>query len=47
MHGLTEVASYATIATFFVLGRVAQEQPDLVRSLAAGGHEIGTHGWDH
>lgn len=34
-------------ATFFVLGRVAEEQPCLVEAIAAAGHEIGTHGWTH
>jgi polysaccharide deacetylase family protein (PEP-CTERM system associated) len=31
----------------FVLGLVAEEQPALVRELAAAGHEIASHGWDH
>jgi peptidoglycan/xylan/chitin deacetylase (PgdA/CDA1 family) len=34
-------------ATFFVLGRMAQRAPGLVAELAAAGHEIGVHGWDH
>lgn len=34
-------------ATFFVLGSVACRQPALVRRIAAEGHEIGSHGWDH
>jgi polysaccharide deacetylase family protein (PEP-CTERM system associated) len=34
-------------ATFFVLGSVAERHPELVREIAAGGHEIGTHGWSH
>jgi polysaccharide deacetylase family protein (PEP-CTERM system associated) len=34
-------------ATFFVLGRVAERHPELVREIAAAGHEIGTHGWSH
>jgi polysaccharide deacetylase family protein (PEP-CTERM system associated) len=33
--------------TFFVLGWIAQREPDLVRELDAGGHEIASHGWDH
>ena len=41
------LARHSTHATFFVLGRVAQEHPDWVRRLAAAGHEIGTHGWNH
>jgi polysaccharide deacetylase family protein (PEP-CTERM system associated) len=34
-------------ATFFVLGRVAERHPELVRDLAARGHEIATHGQNH
>jgi polysaccharide deacetylase family protein (PEP-CTERM system associated) len=34
-------------ATFFVLGEVAVAFPGLVRSIATGGHELGTHGMTH
>lgn len=34
-------------ATFFVLGRYAAEEPDLIRRMADEGHEIGVHGWTH
>jgi len=34
-------------ATFFVLGWVAQRQAELVRTIARGGHEVASHGWDH
>jgi polysaccharide deacetylase family protein (PEP-CTERM system associated) len=34
-------------ATFFVLGDVASRQPALVRSIAAAGHEIASHGYAH
>jgi polysaccharide deacetylase family protein (PEP-CTERM system associated) len=33
--------------TFFTLGIVADRFPRLVRSIAARGHEIASHGWDH
>jgi polysaccharide deacetylase family protein (PEP-CTERM system associated) len=33
--------------TFFILGPVALEQAELVRSLVSDGHEIGCHGWSH
>jgi polysaccharide deacetylase family protein (PEP-CTERM system associated) len=36
-----------TKATFFILGQVAEVFPQLVREIAAGGHEIGVHGYDH
>jgi polysaccharide deacetylase family protein (PEP-CTERM system associated) len=34
-------------ATMFVLGCVAERQPELVKRLAAAGHEIASHGWAH
>jgi len=34
-------------ATFFILGWIAQRLPGLVRDIAAGGHEIASHGLRH
>jgi polysaccharide deacetylase family protein (PEP-CTERM system associated) len=34
-------------ATFFTLGWVAQRYPALVRRIAAGGHEVASHGFAH
>lgn len=34
-------------ATFFTLGWVAERHPALVRRIAAAGHEIGCHGYQH
>jgi peptidoglycan/xylan/chitin deacetylase (PgdA/CDA1 family) len=34
-------------ATFFVVGEAAQRHPDVVRQIAASGHALGNHGWDH
>ena len=34
-------------ATFFVLGWIAERHPDLVRSIAAEGHEVASHGYAH
>ena len=34
-------------ATFFFLGSVAREQSDLVRRVAAAGHEVASHGMTH
>jgi polysaccharide deacetylase family protein (PEP-CTERM system associated) len=34
-------------ATFFVLASTAQKEPALVRRIAAEGHEVASHGWDH
>ena len=33
--------------TFFVLGWVAERCPGLIRRIAAAGHEIASHGYDH
>ncbi len=34
-------------ATFFILGMLAEHRPDLVKKIAAEGHEIGLHGHYH
>jgi polysaccharide deacetylase family protein (PEP-CTERM system associated) len=34
-------------ATFFTLGWVAERHPALLRRIAAAGHELASHGWDH
>ncbi|MFZ0709780.1 MAG: polysaccharide deacetylase family protein, partial [Terrimicrobiaceae bacterium] len=34
-------------ATFFLIGQNAAEYPDIVRRIAAEGHEIGNHSWSH
>ena len=40
-------AEHAVHATFFTLAWVAKRHPRLVRSIAAGGHEIASHGCEH
>jgi polysaccharide deacetylase family protein (PEP-CTERM system associated) len=35
------------LATFFVLGWVAERHPDLIKEISNQGHEIATHGWSH
>ena len=40
-------ADHDAKATFFVLGWIAERHPDLVRRIAAGGHEIASHGLEH
>jgi peptidoglycan/xylan/chitin deacetylase (PgdA/CDA1 family) len=44
---LDVLARYQAKATFFVVGRLAEEHPQIVRALAGAGHEIGLHGYDH
>jgi peptidoglycan-N-acetylglucosamine deacetylase len=34
-------------ATFLVIGRWAEREPDLVRSLLSAGHALGNHTWSH
>lgn len=34
-------------ATFFTLGWVAERYPELIRSIAAQGHELASHGYGH
>ncbi|HSE38591.1 MAG TPA: XrtA system polysaccharide deacetylase, partial [Blastocatellia bacterium] len=47
-HRLLEVLGEAnTRATFFILGYVAERHPEIVREIAAAGHEVGTHGYSH
>ena len=41
------LAVHSVRATFFLVGRYAQAEPALVRSIAEGGHLIGNHSWSH
>lgn len=34
-------------ATFFLMGRYAQAEPELVRRIIADGHLVGNHSWSH
>ncbi|TGE40191.1 DUF3473 domain-containing protein [Desulfosporosinus fructosivorans] len=44
---LTLFDEYKAKATFFVLGHVAEQHPQLIRDIAASGHEIASHGYAH
>jgi peptidoglycan-N-acetylglucosamine deacetylase len=44
---LDVLARHEVRATFFLVGERAQRAADVVRSLVAGGHEVGNHGWSH
>lgn len=44
---LDTLATRGIRATFFVLGRMLAEAPDLGVGLVAAGHEVGVHGWEH
>ena len=41
------LAAHKTEATFFTLGWIAEQVPELVREIEAAGHEIATHGYSH
>ncbi|MHC4698921.1 MAG: DUF3473 domain-containing protein [Planctomycetota bacterium] len=40
-------SQYNARATFFILGEVAETYPQLIRDIAAAGHELGVHGYRH
>ena len=41
------LARHDRTATFFLLGAFVAENAGLVREMAAAGHELAVHGWDH
>ena len=44
---LEQFARWDIRATFFTLGWVADRYPAIVRQIAAGGHEVASHGYAH
>ena len=44
---LEHLADAEVKGTFFILGWLAEREPDVVRAIADGGHEVASHGWDH
>jgi len=47
-HRLLKLLDDANVkATFFILGYIADQHPELIREIADAGHEIGTHGYSH
>jgi peptidoglycan/xylan/chitin deacetylase (PgdA/CDA1 family) len=44
---LASLEAHGVTATFFLLGRMLADAPQLAREMAAAGHEIGLHGWSH
>jgi len=43
----TALARFGVPATFFVVGSVATEEPDLLAALVTAGHTVGSHSWSH
>ena len=41
------LAKFDVKATFFMLGRFAEQEPTLTRQVAEAGHLIGNHSWSH
>lgn len=41
------LARHDVRATWFVVGQAARDDPAMVRTLAAAGHEVGSHGFSH
>jgi peptidoglycan/xylan/chitin deacetylase (PgdA/CDA1 family) len=44
---LEVLAEYNAKATFFVVGRTAQNQGELIKKMYDAGHAIGNHSWSH
>ena len=44
---LDTLARYDARATFFVVGELCAEHPDLVKKIAEAGHELAGHGYTH
>lgn len=41
------LADRAVSGTFFVLGWLAEREPEMVRAISRAGHEIASHGYEH
>jgi peptidoglycan/xylan/chitin deacetylase (PgdA/CDA1 family) len=46
-HVLEALEAQCTKATFFVVGRMAVADPEMVREVARFGHTVGIHTWSH
>lgn len=44
---LKALSEHCTKATFFMVGRMAVSDPELVKEVAAAGHTVATHTWSH
>ncbi|MGK2929705.1 MAG: DUF3473 domain-containing protein [Acidimicrobiales bacterium] len=48
VHDLLErLEAIGVQGTFFVVGTLAESEPELIRTIAAQGHELALHDWDH
>ncbi len=46
-QALDVLREHGVKATFFVLGELAERRPETVRRIAADGHALGNHTWNH
>jgi peptidoglycan/xylan/chitin deacetylase (PgdA/CDA1 family) len=44
---LNELARHSAQAVFFVVGKMVEDHPEVIREIADAGHEIGLHGYEH
>jgi peptidoglycan/xylan/chitin deacetylase (PgdA/CDA1 family) len=44
---LAILKEHNALATFFVIGKKAEQHPDLVRAITDAGHSLGIHSYDH
>lgn len=44
---LDQLAAASAVGTFYVVGAIARTHLKLVRDIAAAGHEVGSHSYDH
>jgi polysaccharide deacetylase family protein (PEP-CTERM system associated) len=44
---LEQLGDQGILATFFIVGEIAETDPGLVQSIHKAGHEVASHGWDH
>lgn len=47
LKAMEEAEKYGGRVTFFVTGRWAVKEPQIIRLMAQRGHQIGDHTWDH
>ncbi len=46
-HLLDILESHGARGTFFVVGKAAERQRELIMRISQGGHALGNHSWDH
>ncbi len=44
---LDVLAGHEVTGTFFILGWLAEQEPEMVRRCSEAGHEIASHGYEH